>query len=69
MNPKKPYSFSLNENSFKKFKIICDECHFNRSDYVQSMIDTFILSVLKGNFDGLEKISEKIKTRYEQENL
>ena len=66
---KKSYSFSLSEESFKKFEIICEEYHFNRSSYLQSMIDTFIASILNGNFDGVNKFSDKIKERFHEENL
>ena len=70
---KKSYSFSLTEKSFKKFEIICNEGHFNRSSYLQSMIDTFINSVLIGRFDGMTgentKFSEKIKECFKNENL
>jgi len=61
---KKSYTLSITPCIFEKFTFICKTCSFNKSQYVEKMMKTFIDSVEQGNFDtlpGMENLSEKIK--------
>lgn len=68
-NMKKAQAFSISEETIKKLNIISKVLSFNKSVIVENQIIKFIEQVENGMYDGLEKVSEKVKQEYEKENL
>lgn len=63
---KKTQAFSITEETIKKLNIISKVMGFNKSVIIENQIIKFIKQVEDGMYDGVEKVSEKIKSEYEK---